>query len=333
MAAAFTGCALVDENLTDCEANHRLNYEIRLVTNMTTELQTQLSMAADVQVSTALQAYLGNVFTDYAHDVNLSFYDVFGDSLRLHHEAHQMEASQSKYTLFIPVREYMHVAVANMDLVPGLELVGDEKCHAARLQQEVRDTVESFKTGVFTARLPMHIKEGMDQEFDVKLYTASSVHAVVLDTLGSHIKDIKVFSTGFATSFNLADSVFHYSFTPVVRDEEVEVGDTPGNPLCFASVTFPSRNPSSTKVIINNDDEFVTESADESLWRCKVYATLPDGSITETVLGVKLPLLPGEFKIIKCTVTNDGSTSPKAPWVGASVTLNWNDQPAWNVDI
>ena len=36
------GCSLLDENLEDCEKDHLLNYELRLVTNMSTEINTQL---------------------------------------------------------------------------------------------------------------------------------------------------------------------------------------------------------------------------------------------------------------------------------------------------
>ena len=299
---------------------------------MTTELQTQLSMATDVQVASALGDYLKNVFTDHAHDVDLSFYDVFGDSLRLPPESHIMAANQSSYSLYIPVRKYMRVAMANNSEVPELQLVNDDKCHAALLQHVVKDTVGTFKRAVFTARLPMDIQEGEDQQFDVKLYTTCCAHALVLDTLGSHIKNMRVYANGFATGFSLADSTFRFAYTPWVRADKVDVKGAPGQRLCYAAVTFPSRDVPDSKVIIPDDDS-VTEVADESLWRYTVYTTLQDGTITETVLGVKIPIQAGQLKIIQCTVTNDGAVNPKAPWVGASVTLKWNDQPDWNVEI
>ena len=48
MAAA---CSLIDEDMRDCETDTRLDYELRLVTNMTTELQTQLSLEEDAEVA------------------------------------------------------------------------------------------------------------------------------------------------------------------------------------------------------------------------------------------------------------------------------------------
>ena len=332
VTAGLSACSLIDEDLRHCETTYNIGYELRLVTNMTTELQTQLSMATDVQVASALGDYLKNVFTDHAHDVDLSFYDVFGDSLRLHHESHIMDANQSSYSLYIPVRKYMHVAMANSSEVPQLQLVNDDKCHAALLQQVVKDTVETFKRAVFTARLPMDIQEGEDQQFDVKLYTTCCAHALVLDTLGSHIKNMRVYANGFATGFSLADSTFRFAYTPWVRADKVDVKGAPGQRLCYAAVTFPSRDVPDSKVIIHDDDT-VTEVADEALWRYTVYTTLQDGTITETVLGVKIPIQAGQLKIIQCTVTNDGAVNPKAPWVGMSVTLKWNDQPDWQVEI
>lgn len=332
LLAALTGCRWVDEDLSDCETTYNIDYELRLVTNMTTELETQLSTAAEVEVAAALQNYLKDVFTDYAHDVDLSFYDVLGDSLRLHHESHIMDANQSSYSLYIPVREYMHIAVANNSEVPQLQLVNDEKCHAAMLQQEVKDTIDSYKRAIFTARLPMDIQEGEDQQFNVKLYTTSCAHALVLDTLDSHIKGMRVFASGFATGFSLADSTYRFSYTPMVRADKVDVKGTPGQPLVYAAVTFPSRSVSDTKTIIPDDDT-VTEVAEESLWRYTVYTTLSDGTITETVLGVKVPIRPGQLKIINCTVTDDGAVNPRAPWVGMSVTLKWNDRPGWEVEF
>ena len=335
MATVFSGCSLVDEDMSDCETDFDLSYELRLVTNMTTEIKTQLSLGADVQVATALETFLQGVFTDFAHDVDLSFYDVQADSLRLHHERHIMDANQSSYTLYIPVRKYMHVAVANLEKNGEVLLEQDEKCHRARLIQPVRNIVESQPTGVFSARLPMDIKEGIDQQFDVSLYMVNCASALVLDTLGSNVKNLQVFASGFASGFDLADSTYRFNYTPRVRAQSLDTGGVPGTPACFAAVTFPSPDLPDGKAQIETSDPFVSPAADHSLWTVSVYATLPDGSITETLLGVKLPLRPGQVKVIKAKVVSDGSCVPpptEDPYVGASVTLQWNDMPSWEID-
>lgn len=331
----FAACSLVDEDLRDCETVYTLDYELRLVTNMTTELQTQLNMAADVSVAAALRSSLTGIFTDFAHDVNLSFYDVSGDSLLLHNERHIMDANQSSYTLFIPVRRYMHIALANIENNPGIVLEEDKLCHTSRVSLALRDTVPSHDAGIFTARLPMDVREGESQQFDVRLYMANCACALVLDTLGSGIRDLKVYTSGFATGMNLADSTFRFDHTPIVRTVKVPMEGSEAPPVCFASVSFPSRDvPSSeTKTIIETTDPFVSDPAKTPLWYYRVYSTLKDGTVTETLLGVKLPLKAGQLKVVKATIIEDGSCVTVIPWVGAIVTLDWNEQPEREVDI
>ena len=69
----FDACRLIDEDQSDCGDDYRIDYELRLVTNMSTRLSTELSMNTEVKVATELKSYLDNVFTDRAHDINLSF--------------------------------------------------------------------------------------------------------------------------------------------------------------------------------------------------------------------------------------------------------------------
>jgi len=324
--AAVTGCKLVDEDMSDCETDYTLDYELRLVTNMTAELQTRLSLAADVKVATALQSYLNGIFTDFAHDVDLNFYDVVedeasGDSLRLHHEAHVMDANQSSYTLYIPVHRYMHLAVANIEDNGVVSLENGNLCHGASLTQGIQDTLPCQKTGLFSARLPMDIKEGEDQEFNVRLFMANCASALVVDTQDCPIRDMRVFADGFATDFSLCDSVYHFRHSPKIRADRVEVKDSPA--LCFATVNFPSRDVEPTKTVIQIDNPDVEETSEGALWRYYVYVTLPDGTVTESILGVFTALPAGYLKIIKVKVLDNGAVQTSDPLVGVSVTLDW----------
>ena len=337
-AALLNACSLVDEDTRDCEIDYKMDYELQLVTNLTTELQTQLSLAADVSVSTALEAQMRTIFTDYAHDVDLSFYDVAGDSLRLHHESHIMDAAETSYALFIPVRKYMHLAVANIENNPIVQLQEGEKCHEANFHQVVQDTLDCHTTGLFSARLLMDVREGIDQQFNVSLYMANCATAIVLDTLGSGIKDARVFMSGFATGFNLADSTYRFDYTPIIRPMKVDVKDDPRAPLCFASVNFPSRDiTEGTKTVIDGDDPFISEGAENALWYIRVYCQLKDGKTTETILGVHRPLRPGQFDVTRARVRNDGAADPITPdgetdpTVGVSVTLDWT--PGIVIDV
>ena len=324
MSAVPSGCSLVDEDMSDCGTDHTLDYSLQLVTNMSAQLQTELSLAADISVSTALQTYLQNVFTDFAHDVDLSFYDVHADSARLHHEYHIMDARESSYTLYIPVRNYMHLAVANITGDSSVSLEDDGLCHTARLHQAEADTLNPHTTGFFTARLPMDIQEGIDQQFDVSLYMANCAEALVLDTLGSHIKDLKVYATGFATDFNLADSTYRFESAPIFRTSRVVPEEDAGTELCYACINFPSRMPEpQTKLVIQTPDPDVEESLDQAMWYFHVNATTQDGKVTRNELGVRRPITPGQLRIIKVRVYDNGTVETDDHTVAVNVTLDW----------
>ncbi len=329
-------CSTIDDNLDDCD-NYKLDYELRLVTNMTTELktelQTEISTHADLQMAAALRTHLQTIFTDFAHDVDLSFYDTEGDSIRLQHDQHVMDANQASYSLNLPMRRYMHLATANIVENPVVSLANDERCHTSYLLQHAavsdgyeKDTVDCHTTGVFTARQPMEVLEGIDQTFDVKLYIANCATTLVVDTVGSGIRDVNVYTTGFATGFNIADSAFIFSKkSPIVRTQRVTPEGDDAGLLAFCSVTFPSPETPQTRTIIDYDDPFISAEATDALWEIHIYATLADGSITETILYVKKPLRAGQLKITRATIKKDGSAKTGDPTVAVSVTLNWND--------
>jgi len=325
-AASLFACSLVDEDMRDCETDYNLDYELRLVTNMSTEIRTELNMTSDLYIAEALEGYLKDVFTDYAHDVDLGFYDVVrdpaaGDSLRLHHESHIMDANQSSYTLYIPIRRYMHLAVANIEDNGLVTLENGGLCHAAKLSQIIRDTIGCHRSGLFTARLPMDIKEGQDQEFNVSLYMANCASSIIIDTTGSGVRDLRVVATGFATGFDICDSTYQFLYTPIVKADKIVLSE-PGR-LCFTTVNFPSRGLLDAKSSFDSNDPFVSESAEGSLWRYKVYTEMGDNKVNETVLGVFTPLKPGQFKIIQVKVLPNGAVQPDDPAIGVSITMDW----------
>lgn len=331
-AAAFSGCSLIDEDLSDCGEELTVDYQLRLVTNMRTELETVLSLEADVEVSTALETYLEDVFTDYARDVDLSFYDTVGDMPILEHMSETMDASQSSYTLYIPVRDYMHTCVANIAQTSQVSLEGTDFCHSAKLVQHSVDGVaDPHESGLFTARKRMDILEGVDQSFDVHLFMANSATALVLEPEeDAHFKDIRVEVTGFADGFSIADSTYTFAGSTLmegkdarIRTQKLEVEG--GSEECYASVHFPSRDLPDSKVVIETEEPFTTESADEMLWGWIVYVTLEDGTVTRSTLGLWTPLRAGQLKIVKVKVQRGGAVTTRDPLVGVSVTLDWNE--------
>lgn len=338
--AVLAGCSMIDEDQSDCGEQAKMDYELQLVTNVSTEIETQLNAETDVALVATLRDYLSNIFTDFAHDVNLSFYSTEGDSSLLHHDEHIMDDSEQSYMLYIPRRKYMHLAVANVEDDPVVRLEGMENCHTAVLRQIDGDTIDSHNTGIFTARQLMEMIEGIDQLFNVKLYMANCSAMLVVDPNGHDISGMNVFTTGFATAFFIADSVYEFKTpAPLIRTKRLEP-DENGN-VGFVSVNFPSREPSnpqtvessSTRSVIETTEPFIAQPGDEVLWEFRVYLHQPDGSITETILGIREPLRAGQLKIVRVRVSDNGTIETDAPNVGVSVTLDWKPGGQYNPSL
>ena len=224
----MAGCSVIDDDLTDCndDQQYQMEYQLKLVTNMTTELQTQLTTMTELSVANALETHLKDIFSDFAHDVDLSFYDTEGKMERLQHDQHIMNANQSSYTLTLPMRKYMHLAVANIADNAVVGLVNDKQGVTSMLQQTAppvngKGILPSHTTGLFTARQPMEVLEGVDQTFNVRLYMANSAATLVLNPKGQTFTDIKVYTTGFANDFLIKDSTYVYESTSTLIEAEV----------------------------------------------------------------------------------------------------------------
>ena len=324
LMATLSGCFAIDEDLSGCGEDYKLTYQLRLITNMTTELETVLSEESDAPVREALRNHLSTIFSDYAHDVDLSFYTTRQDSTRTHHETHIMDANQSSYTIYLPVREYMHLAVANIDNEKYINLQQDDVCHHATLVQQRMDTIPPHTTGVFSARLPMSVQEGQNQDFLVPLYMTNSAVALVIDTMNVATENIQVVVADMATSFSICDSTYQFDRSPLVRNIELPVAT--GRQRCYTTICFPSRN-TATRVegSISDDGSIIRLNGGEdgSIWRIKAYVTLPNGDVVENILHLRQPLQAGNLKIIKVILQPDGSFIPSDMEVGASIDLGW----------
>lgn len=318
----LTGCKeWIDDNLDECAVDAEIDYELRLVTNVSTEINTKLDQTSDSYVKDALQNYLKDIFTDFAHDVDLSFYGAEADKIRLHQENRIMDASQKSFTLHLPVHHYLHNASANLQNNQQVSLTADEYHNTAELYQKDGDSLSTHKTGLFTARADMDVKAGISQTFHVKLYMANAATALVIDTTGSKIKNLRICTTGYANSFRIADSTYKYDKSPVIKCDELPV--TAGTQRCFAAVNYPSKDTPGSKTIIETTEPFVSVGSTEGLWAWHCYATLPDGTITRTLLSVKMPLRAGQLMIVKAKLYDDGVVRTDIPTVGVSVILDW----------
>ena len=328
LAVGFSACSIIDDDLSDCGEDLKLHYDLHLVTDLSIELQKELDRRADANLVKALKDYTAPVFTDYARDLDLSFYDTQGDLARLHHEQHQMDANEMSYTIYLPRRQYRHLAVANVAGNGVTAFEGSDLAQTSQLRLSQDDYVTPHKTGLFTARQMVHLEDGVSKTQYIHMYMVNCGAALVLDTSEATLKDLKVVATGFATQFNIADSTYVFADNaPVVVTDKIET-KTDGQ-RCFCTINFPSREPGAikTREIFNTEEPFFSVDAPNSLWEFRVYATLPDGTVTESVLGVSKPLRAGQFKILHANVYKNGGLvpDPDEPEVAVSVTLDWKE--------
>lgn len=318
LLVGLAACSTIDEDMSDCGVEFKMEYELQLVTNLETELKTQLTTEKELLVADALRNYLSDIFTDVAHDIDLSFYDTGKDANLLAHQNNLMDDNEKTYTLLLPAHEYRNLALANLQNNKQVSVTGGNLRDTHALVQKGGETIESHETGIFTARTDLDVKEGEDQAFHATLYMVNSATALVIDnTLGVAVKEIKVYATGFATGFNVNDSTYTFvDNPPLVHAQQVSTGVD--DMLCFCTVNFPSR------------DKAVGE---EPLWQYVVYVTLPDGSVTETILRMQEPLGAGDLKVVQCLLCPDGSVTTSDTTVGVSVTLEWKSGGNHDVNI
>lgn len=319
-------CSLIDDDLTVCGQNYLLNYEMRLVTNMDIELDLVLDAVTDTVVKRRLRNDLSEIFSDQAHDVDLSFFRTT-DGERSYHKHEIINDNRSSFTFYLPKESYRHLAIANIDSALTVYRTDTLSREYLSVRCIAGDTLPSQKTGLFSARLDMEVQDSIDQEFNVHLYMLNSAVALIIDTTGCTVGNVNVFTTGTGCGFNLNDSVFDFSRKPVIRARLVDdsrnpsqlssrglstarTNDSKDNSMAFVSINFPSEN---------------LMTAD-GYWQMYVYTAMPDGKITQTRLTVNNPLRAGELKVLKTKMNNDGSVTPvSAPGVGASVTLDWKN--------
>lgn len=311
----LSACSAIDDDLSDCGVDYELQYELQLVTNMELELETQLTTQVETSVAAALREHLKDIFSDFVHDIDLSFYDVNEQLGRLSHEQHVMNNNEKSYTLYLPMREYRHLALANLQQNSWVTLTGEEHSNTMMLQQVLNEPVQSHQTGIFAARTNMDVLENQSQTFHVNLYMVNCAAVLLLEARGHNAQDVSVVSTGFATGYNVNDNTYTFSDpSPLVHADQVDVGTD--SYLCYCTVTFPSSD---------QPNPGLSPAADaNTYWQFRITVKNADGSTTETTLNVGEPLQAGELKIIKAFIDTDGVVRTKTPNVGVSVTVDWN---------
>lgn len=320
----LTACSklndLIDDDRSDCKNDFQVSYQVMLRTNLTTQVQTVLRSRFETEVANLLEDSLKNIFREYAHDVDLSFY--IGNN-RSYHDSAIMNDRQAVYELQLPADNYRHLALANIGEEEEVDLTQSQWADKSFLTQEVGDTIRGHHTGLFTARQNMNILGNQDQTFDVTLYMVNCASILVVRTDNVSYRDMQVYSTDFADGFYVNDSLFTFRTNPLVHDFRVTT--PPVEREVYYAVTFPSCDTAEQAQSLTRADDETGATDEERIWRKYVYVTLPNGSITRTVINVRQPLEAGQVFIIYAYLRADGSVYSPNVEVGTAVTLDWKD--------
>lgn len=365
LCAVFVqGCALIDDDLSVCGTDFKLEIQMQLITNLDLELETTLSAETDVYTRTVLHNYFSHIFTDHAHDISIGFYNTTDDEL-VYAIHDTIDASQSTYTFFLPKNNYYAIALANLDGNEVVTQTDETNSRLAKLETPSSDTLPSQQTGLFTASLETYVQDTADQKIDIVLHMANCAFALVIDTNVVHIEDIRGILCGMGDGLVLRDSLFTHNKPKTTRMERIEpeanaaagrrnYGTTESR--YYGSTGL--RNDGTTELRKDGTTELRTSAPQEeadtaryclfgcvsfpspdeanlgTYYQAKVYVDKSDGTTTETVLSMYEPLHAGQLKIVKLDLQSDGSVVPVGTTdVGASVTLNWQEGNTFNPSL
>ncbi len=323
VACGLLGTSCINEDMSDCGADYRIDYVVKLNTNLRTNITEELNKAEEQEIARLLREALDDVFSDRAHDVDIAFYT---DHKVAHAESHIMDGNSSSFTVYLPVDNYRNLAVANRSIEPSVTVEGSKADHTYILRQVAADTFDVHQRALFTSRLSMNV-EDRSQVFNANLYMQNSVAALVIDHGSYTPSALWGCVEGMATSFALNDSLYAYNDQRPVRTVCLHDGN---HHSALYSVHFPSRNSARSSGQSGLKDTH--DPAEGAIWTIDCYVTL-DNKTTKSTLYIKEPLPAGDLKIIKAKIGNDGEIVSEASDVAVSVELNWKPGGEFNPEI
>ena len=325
LAVATAGCHLIDDDLSVCGADYLINYRMNLVTEVQTTIDEKLSSDIEKPMADALKAWSEPYFEGHAHDLDMSFYSLDGTDELLEHKSDTINAKQKSYTLYIPRKDYRHLAVVNIAENNNVTLMGGQYVSSMRIAQREADTLPSHNTAVYTARLDMYMPQSdSNLTFNVHLYMASSAVAIVqTNRTATPLRMERVLLSGTASGFSINDSAYAFNHNSLIEAEKVIDG-------CYAMLSLPSRD----AVSAPGGAKAYAKAADNALWQLRVYVPTADGKVTETVLSFPYPLRAGRMEIVKIEIQDDGSVVVGGnPEVAITVTLDWKEGDEHEIEL
>lgn len=324
---AQSACCSIDDDLSDCGTDYEITYELQLVTNESTELQSKLGTEAEAPMREALRAHLSPVFSDHGDDLEQWFYSPEGGEEQ-HHENKVMDASERTYTIYLPERQYRHLAVANVGQAPQVSMSGTSSSSTFALSEV---SAAPHARGLFAGNELLEANGSSTAHFHVPLFMVNCASALVIDKRGHEPQKVEASAKGFAKSYNMLDGTYTFAQQDAVHSVD-EVQATGSDLLCYVTVNYPSRE-AGTRSVEETTVPFESSDSSEDLWQWDVYVTKADGSVTATKLSVRRPLRAGQLMIIKGYIDDDGAVRTGDASVGVSVTLDWNKGGDHDVDL
>lgn len=343
VVTVLPSCSSIDDDLDDCEVDFHAKYRVCLVTNENLEIARVLDK--HTAIGNDLREHLKDVFNDYGRDIALDYY-ALPDSLRTMPVRGtlptEMNATERSYEIFMPIKDYMHLAVTNVQGNGAVSQSNTDRCHRAKLalspQPPVQPTsldeaLPSQKTGLFSGRRLLTGLTYGPQQYDMPLYMANNAAAIVIDPRyprKNSFTDVRIYTLGFAKEFNVCDSTYIYPENDYyVRADQVTLHNTDW--LAYCAVSFPSREPiySTTRSRVEIDEPFFRyDDCGKSVWYYDCYVTMASGTVTRTIVGVHHPLRAGQLKILVGWMDDDkepGVIHFKDEELSVSSDLNWRD--------
>lgn len=322
----FAACSLIDDDLSVCDKELVIDYDLQLHTALSVQLQAELAAQTEAPVRRALEQWLAPVFTDKAQDIDLRFYSEGKDDMR-YRISEVINDNRTSYSIRLPQENYMHLAVANIDDNREVHMQDGDHSTTMQLRLSDKQEVSSLNTGVFTARLPMEVNDST-LHFDVHLYMITAAVAVVIDTTDcDSLVSLSGTMEGSASGFSVRDSTFLFTSAPTMLLENVpieskvatairRVADEDLQPYaCLATVGMATR--------------------DDAAWSVNVTATLLDNRYVTSTITVNQPLQAGTLRVLKMKMGNSGELNPEEGQqeIGVTVEVDWKTGGDQDVDV
>lgn len=314
-----TSC--INEDLSKCGRDYAVDYELKLSTSLQLALDEEFVTAEEQALAARLRDDLGNVLSDKARVMDLSFFKEQGGELEKHQRL-TPNANEASVTVYMNRGNYYNVALAATDNKYEVAIDGASAYRSISLLQLAADTVDAYHSALYMGleRLALSNESG---HYYVPLYMVNSVPVLVVNATGSTASLLAAYVRGTASGLHCADSVYVYDRSAVMRTERTDAG----NLTAFHCVCFPSANTPEQRITRDGD----LSQAEGSLWEMDAYTRTAEGKYVKNTLYIKEPLRAGAMLVVKVKLQNDGTLTTDNPEVGVSVELDW--KPGGDFDV